>query len=185
MNRLKGSMCYVAGNIDGLADSGTTWREEITPFLHSLGITVINPCDKPTSLVHALEDEDVEFHKKKKHLKANGKYDDLKAIMKPICRADLKFVNKADFLFVCLDVDKRPCGTIWEMCIANLLRIPIIIICRQGKNQLSDWLYGLLPHNLFFDTFDEAKDYLVHINSAESLDDLTGRWKLFDYNTRN
>jgi nucleoside 2-deoxyribosyltransferase len=182
LNRLKGSRCYVAGNIDYVPDAGIGWRDEITPFLENLGVTVLNPCKKPKSLVHQLEDEDTNFRNKKKKLKSTGQYQELRELMKPIARADLAYVDRCDFLLVGLDIDARPFGTIWEMCIANLNRKPVIIVCKQGKAQISDWGYAMLPHQIFFDNFEQAKEYLKNIDSAEKIDDLNGRWKLYDFN---
>ncbi len=181
MNRLKNARIYVAGNIDGLADGGNSWRDEITPFLKSMNMVVMNPCKKPTNLIRAMLSENAEFRASKKQIKESGNYDALKALMKPIAYADLALVDRADVLLVGLDMDNRACGTIWEVCVANLARKPIIVVCSQGKSQTPDWLFALLKHELFFDTFEEAKTYLKHIDSAEHIDDLNGRWKLFDF----
>ena len=43
MNRIKNQRCYLAGAMDRVVDRGKGWRQEITPFLESLGIVVFNP----------------------------------------------------------------------------------------------------------------------------------------------
>lgn len=181
MNRLKKQFVYLAGNIDHVDDLGVEWRDEITPFLkNELGMVVINPCKKPKNLIGEELHEDVDNRQKRKELKGAGKFDELHETMNPIAQADLHFVDKSNVVIVGIDLDKRPCGTIWEICVANFARKPIIILCEQGKKQLPDWLFALLPHQLFFETWDEVKDYLRHIASAPKIETY-GRWRLFDF----
>ena len=182
MNRLKNSTVYLAGNIDYAPDLGMGWRDAITPFLKDeLGITVINPCKKPKNLINSTYDEDNDFRLERIKLKSEGKYKELHNLMNPIIQADLHFVDISNFMIVGLDVEKKPCGSIWEMCIGNLARKPILIVSATGKNQINDWLFGLLPDELFFDTWNELKEYLRHVDSAENINTY-GRWRLFDLN---
>jgi len=48
----------------------------------------------------------------------------------------------------------------------------------QGKNQTPDWLFGTIPHQMIFSTWDEIKAYLIHINSSENIDTYK-RWYFF------
>ena len=50
MQRLKGQRVYLAGAMDRALDRGIGWRNEITPFLENLGVTVFNPLSKPTEI---------------------------------------------------------------------------------------------------------------------------------------
>ena len=63
MNRVKNQRCYLAGAMDRVIDRGKGWRQEITPFLESLGIVVFNPITKPTEV--GLEDQDTHLVKTK------------------------------------------------------------------------------------------------------------------------
>ena len=46
MNRLNNQRVYLAGAMDRVADRGTGWRDNITPFLQDLGVVVFNPIKK-------------------------------------------------------------------------------------------------------------------------------------------
>ena len=48
----------------------------------------------------------------------------------------------------------------------------------QGKNQTPDWLFGTIPHQMFFSTWDEIKQYLIHIDTSENID-THKRWYFF------
>ena len=48
--KLGGMRTYLAGAMDRVDDGGVGWRNEITPELEALGVTVLNPCDKPCLL---------------------------------------------------------------------------------------------------------------------------------------
>jgi hypothetical protein len=175
MNRLNKQRCYLAGAMDRVADRGTTWRENITPFLQNLGIVVFNPINKPTSI--GLEDHDT--HQTKIRLKEVGNYDELTSIMKTIRAVDLRLVDISDFLIVNLDINVHPCGTLEEIFWANRQKKPIIIHMEQGKNNAPDWLFGTLPHQMIFSSWSEIKDYLIHINSDSSIESYK-RWYFFN-----
>ena len=55
IHRLKNQRVYLAGAMDRVPDPGTTWRDNITPFLNNLGLVVFNPISKPTDI--GLEDK--------------------------------------------------------------------------------------------------------------------------------
>lgn len=174
MNRLKNQRAYLAGAMDRVPDRGATWRDNITPFLTNMGITVFNPITKPTNL--GLEDTDT--HNIKTKLKSQKRYDELSQMMKTIRAVDLRLVDMSDFLIVNLDINTHPCGTLEEIFWANRQKKPIIIHMEQGKNQTPDWLFGTIPHQMFFSTWDEIKQYLIHIDTSENID-THKRWYFF------
>ena len=135
-NRLKNQRVYLAGAMDRVPDRGSTWRDNITPFLQELGVVVFNPINKPGNV--GLEDNDVHLLKKK--LKARQDYDELSSVMKTIRGVDLRLVDISDFLVVNLDIDTHPCGTLEEIFLANRSKKPIIIHMEQGKKHTPDWL---------------------------------------------
>lgn len=175
-NRLKNQRVYLAGAMDRVADRGAGWRSLITPFLQGLGATVFNPLNKPSDL----GSEDEETHKKKTYLKKSEKYDDLSDIMKTIRAVDLRLVDISDFLVVNLDINTHPCGTLEEIFWANRAKKPVIIRMEQGKNQVPDWLFGTLPHSMFFSTWEEVQDYLTHIDGDSEIN-CEGRWRFFKF----
>jgi nucleoside 2-deoxyribosyltransferase len=175
MYRLKNQRVYLAGAMDRVADRGNGWRDSITPFLEELGIIVFNPIKKPTSI--GQEDEAV--HALKKNLKNNQRYDDLSKVMKQIRSVDLRLVDISDFLIVNLDLEVHPCGTYEEIFLANRQKKPIIIHMVQGKENAPDWLFGTIPHEMIFSSFEDINKYLKKINTDTHID-THNRWYFFN-----
>ena len=100
MNRLNKQRAYLAGAIDREADRGKGWRDNITPFLNNLGVTVFNPLIKPGEI--GKEDENTSSLKKQ--LKKERRYDELYKVMKAIRGVDLRLVDISDFLIVNLEI---------------------------------------------------------------------------------
>jgi hypothetical protein len=174
MNRLKNQRVYLAGAMDRVADRGSTWRDNITPFLSEMGIVVFNPISKPTGI--GLEDSD--SHTIKTKLKQQHRYDELASMMKTIRSVDLRLVDISDFLIVNLDLNVHPCGTYEEIFWANRQKKPIIVHMVQGKDHTPDWLFGTIPHQMVFSTWEDIKSYLVHIDGSENIDTYK-RWYFF------
>jgi hypothetical protein len=172
--KLQNQRVYLAGAMDRVADRGTGWRDEITPFLESLGVIVFNPIKKPSTVGM----EDSETHNLKKKLKLEQNYNDLSQLMKVVRSVDLRLVDISDFLIVNLDLDIHPCGTYEEIFWANRQKKPIIIHMVQGKQNTPDWLFGTIPHQMIFSTWSEIKEYLSYINSSENIESYK-RWYFF------
>jgi len=172
--KLQNQRVYLAGAMDRVADRGTGWRDEITPFLESLGVIVFNPIKKPSTVGM----EDSETHNLKKKLKLEQNYNDLSQLMKVVRSVDLRLVDISDFLIVNLDLDIHPCGTYEEIFWANRQKKPIIIHMVQGKKNTPDWLFGTIPHQMIFSTWNEIKEYLSYINSSENIESYK-RWYFF------
>ena len=175
MNRLNNQRVYLAGAMDRVADRGNGWRDNITPFLESLGIRVFNPIKKPT----VLGQEDELTHKQKIKLKNTGKYDELSQLMKTIRSVDLRLVDISDFLIVNLDLDIHPCGTYEEIFWANRQKKPIIVHMKQGKQSAPDWLFGTIPHEMIFSSWHGIKEYLLTIHNNSEIDTFN-RWYFFN-----
>lgn len=172
LNRLKNQRVYLAGAMDRAYDRGNGWRDYITPLLEQLGIVVFNPIKKPGSIGM----EDAATHELKLHLKKNQEYAALSLLMKTIRSVDLRLVDISDFLIVNLDLDIHPCGTYEEIFWANRQKKPILIRVVQGKQSTPDWLFGTIPHELFFDTWDDIIKYLSHINTDINVNTLNRWW---------
>lgn len=175
MNRLTNQRVYLAGAMDRVADRGNGWRDNITPFLESLGIVVFNPIKKPS----AIGMEDSQTHQFKQKLKSEQNYDELSNLMKVIRSVDLRLVDISDFLIVNLDLDIHPCGTYEEIFWANRQKKPIIIHMVQGKNNAPDWLFGTIPHEMIFSSWDSIKSYLYQVNIKTEINNYN-RWYFFN-----
>ena len=175
INRLKNQRVYLAGAMDRVPDRGSTWRDNITPFLLGLNLNVLNPIHKPSTVGV----EDTETHAIKQHLKQNYRYDELSAMMKTIRGVDLRLVDISDFLIVNLDINTHPCGTLEEIFWANRQKKPIIIHMEQGKENTPDWLFGTIPHQMIFSTWQEVQDYLIEVNIQPTIN-THNRWYFFN-----
>lgn len=176
MNRLKYNRCYLAGPMDRVADGGVGWRQDITPFLRRLGIQIFDPTDKPIDI----GTEDAEHRKLINQWKIDGRYDDVTGWVKTIRAIDLRMVDLSDFIIAHVDIDVHMCGTFEEIFWANRLKRPILIHCQQGVSNIPSWLFGVLPHQFFFGSWKELKNYISHINSDYHVNSLN-RWIFFDY----
>lgn len=177
MNNLESMYCYLVGPIDRAHDLGREWRDWIKPSLNKMGIKVINPLNKPFSCG---EEGDLNKRQERLKLKENGDYDEFSAIMKKIRGGDLRCVHKSDFIIVYLDNDIPFCGTEEEITWANEEHKPVLIMCKQGKKHIPDWLFAQLPHELFFSNWDSLLDYLEYVNKTENPDTVRDRWLFFD-----
>jgi nucleoside 2-deoxyribosyltransferase len=175
MNRLQYQRVYLAGAMDRVKDRGNGWRDNITPFLEDLEIIVFNPIKKPTTIGK----EDSETHIYKTQLKKQQNYNELSHLMKTIRSVDLRLVDISDFIIVNLDLDIHPCGTYEEIFWANRQKKPIIVHMVQGKQNAPDWLFGTIPHEMIFSSWDEIKKHLNAINSELNIETFN-RWYFFN-----
>lgn len=175
MNRLQKQRVYLAGAMDRVHDRGIGWRDNITPFLENLGVIVFNPIKKPTMIGQ----EDEQTHKYKIKLKLEQNYDELSQLMKVIRSVDLRLVDISDFLIVNLDLDIHPCGTYEEIFWANRQKKPIVVHMVQGKQSAPDWLFGTIPHQMIFSSWEDIKKYLYDINTLAEIQTFN-RWYFFN-----
>lgn len=177
--KLKGSRVYLAGPMDRVPDGGVAWREKITPILQEMGILVLNPCDKPTSMGReSKEDRDrVEF------LKKRYLFDDLAREFRTIRTIDLRMVDVSDFMIAYVNTDIHLCGTYEEIFLANRQKKPILIWCEQGKQNCPNWLFFTLPHQHIFDKIDHVINHVKNID--EGMTDNTGRWVVFHFGDKD
>jgi nucleoside 2-deoxyribosyltransferase len=175
MNRLHNLRLYLCGAIESQKDFGKGWRQELTPFLESKGCVVLDPTNKKIDLLK----EDLVSGGIRHQLKIEGKFRELREYMKPIRHFDLRCVDVADALIVYLDLDVRAFGTYEEIAWANIENKPVLVVVKQTKIELNDWAFAQLIPELFFDTFDELKTYLNHVDTADSVEDY-GRWRFLN-----
>lgn len=177
MNRLLFSKAYMVGSMDRSWEAGKEWREWLEQKLIDMGIIPMNPYKKSIIECNAFEDDD-SFEKRSRAKKA-GDWDTFAAIMKPVRAVDLRMVDRSDFLICNYTINIHLCGTIEEIVTANRQKKPVLIMCEEGKYNIPDWLFGMLPHELFFESWDDLLEYLRHINEDEEISNL-GRWTFFN-----
>ncbi len=172
---LRNKTVYLIGAIDRAEDLGSTWRSQIQKMLRrKFHCNVYNPLEKPIDT--GVEGE--EARKYNRGLKITGKYDEFSKRVRTIRCVDLRMVDKSDFIICYIDMDIPMCGTIEELTTANRQKKPVIVFCKQGKINIPDWLFGMLPHDMFFDTIEEVIEYLKKVNAG--FGNHTDRWMFFD-----
>lgn len=174
-HRLTGAQFYLAGPMDDVKDRGSGWRKEMTSFLHSMAIGVLCPYNKPIGI-----SEDEDYFNKINTLKSQGKFQDAHNLMKKIVADDYRMVDKADALILYVDKEAHMCGSYHESALAAYQRKPVIVVCKQGKEHIPNWLFGICKHEMFFSSLHEAKLYITHICLDGDVDDLN-RWRFFDF----
>lgn len=171
INNLKDMRTYLVGAMDRVHDSGTGWRNVITPYLKSMNVSVINPCNKPID--SAKEDDDmrhwIEYYKE------SGQFDKIRNKFGHIRNADLRCVDISDFIIAHIDLSVHACGSYEEIVTANRQKKPTLIWCQQGKHKAPNWLFFMLPHEHIFSTMEDLLNYLWLINITEDVSKLT-RW---------
>ncbi len=163
MNLLYGNITYLAGPIDYSKDGGTTWRKKITPILNSMGVAVLDPTNKKIKNLS----ENEENIKKRQQLKKDGNFEELIRLGKPIRHADLRMVDVSSFIIAHIDYDIRMTGTYDEIFMADSQQKPVLIVCKQGREQLADWIWWSFPSEHLFDNFDQLFSYLEDIDSGK------------------
>lgn len=176
MNKLRGLACYAIGPMDRAPDGGVGWREDIGKFLRKRGVKFFNPCDKPCDMAN----ENSENREYRAQLKQEGRWDELASLMKEIRAVDLRLVDKADFMVVNLDMSLHPVGSFEEIFWANRMKRPVLIYCPQGKASIADWLFAVLPHEMFFDSWADLKIYLHLVDTGKETRTFN-RWIFWDY----
>lgn len=176
-NRLRYMRGYLCGAMDRVADGGETWRVSLQKDLADLGVFWLDPTHKPIDIGI----EDATMRAEIKDLKQIGLYDEVSPPVKVIRAVDLRMVDISDFLVVNLDLEIHACGTYEELFLANRQKKPIIIHVEQGKENAPNWLFGTLPHEMIFSTWDEVKGYLRHVAKDSTIQHFN-RWMFFNFN---
>ena len=172
MGILKGTLCYLGGNLEYTADA-EGWRDSLTKKLNNLGIKCLDPT-KQTLINQAAETE--EDRKQLKEWRAAGEFEKIHDFMISVIRRDLRLIDYSSFVIFQLEPDKPTFGTVHELSISSVQRKPILIIIRDRKT-MPLWLMGLINMDFVFESQDELIDYLIKIDNGEvELD--SKYWKL-------
>ena len=177
-HRLFLSRCYLIGPMDFNREAGIAWRLEISPWLFNRGIIPLDPYNKPLYAEdhEALENDD--NFQARREAKERGDWQAVRDFMKPIVACDLRMVDEGSFFICYLDLLNKPCGTYDELFMAANQNKPIIVMCPQGIKEIPDWLFGRLKWQMFFDDWNDVKEYIRHIDEDDNIETLN-RWKFF------
>jgi nucleoside 2-deoxyribosyltransferase len=175
MGKLSKMTTYLVGPIDRVADSGVTWRLEVTPWLEDRGVTVFNPNAKPFV---GLDKEDSAARVEIDELKKQGRFREIREKYSHIRTCDLRMVDKADFLIARIDTDVHMVGTYEELFWANREKKPVLCYLVNGYADCPNWLILTLPHQFFFDSMDKLKSYLNLVDKGLTPD--LRRWYFYE-----
>lgn len=174
---LNGSRVYLVGPIDKVADRGVGWRRELAPFLEKIGIVVLDPTNKP---MRNLRDINIinEDHVTRIIMRQNKDWESLAKLMKQIRHVDLRLTDICDFVIAYIDPKLLMCGTWEEIFNANRQKKPILCVVPGGREVMPDWMFGVLPYDYFFDSFQNLKIYISGLHNGKIAAD--DRWTLLD-----
>ena len=190
--RLKGMRAYLIGPMDECPDLGRDWRIDIQRFLWGLRCGVLNPCDKAINV--GVEDE--ELHLRLNKLReliqynervncntlVNDCYDEIEKLMNPVVSIDFAMVDRADFIVMFIDRDVHMCGTYAEETLAVSQKKPVVMCCKQGKHAIPNFCFKRHGrHHMMFGSWDEVRQYLIHVDADPNFTDKSNTWKFFDY----
>lgn len=177
--RLKDHLCYLVGPIDHDLENCKAWRRAITPKLNNLGVKVIDP----TNSVFCSEDDSIAV-RRINVAKNSGNWEQSTEIAKEIVRRDLRAIDLSSFIVAYIDTDIFSCGSIVELSHAAQQRKPVVLVCKQGKSGVPNFLWGLLDHNMFFGDWDSALEYINDIHTNPQTTNCK-RWKFLDWSRFN
>lgn len=157
---------YLAGAIENTDDGGSTWRQDITPKLKSIGCSVFDPCVHTDGMLAARELGWQSFSfaawKNLRQIDPHEYY----RVGKLIRREDLSEVTKSDVVIV--RMDKLTCtsdGTCGEMTVAALFRIPVFVFFVDGVNHYNVPAWKVWCADEFFQNEKEILEKLHKITN--------------------
>jgi len=169
---LSGVTVYLSGPIQFAEDDGVTWRQEVRELIKEFGLPlrIIDPCNKGDDVIHEIG-EDRELLNT---LKSQGKFEEVRNIMKSIRRWDLRAVDYSNFLIVRVDPTVPTWGTVDECVVAERQQKPILVIVKGGCINCPDWLLAMVRIEEVFSSCKTCVEYLNKLHSGNiPMDD---RW---------
>jgi hypothetical protein len=174
MNRLKGNRAYLSGAMEFCRDFGADWRKKIRTDLSDIGIIWLDPTDKPINVL-----DEQTLVQNIKTARVSEDYPAIARDVKLIRHIDLRMTDISDFLIVNIDLTIPTCGTWEELYNANRAKKPCLVHVAQGKVATPAWLFGVLPHQHIFSTWEEICIYIRSVDSGDNESDYN-RWLFFN-----
>jgi hypothetical protein len=177
-NILNKTKVYLVGGMQ--YTEGRGWREELTPKLKGLGVTVFDPYIKPF-IDDCNEDESVRANLKE--LMKNGDYDAVAKRMKTVRNFDLRLCDLSDFIIAHINPSVASWGSAEEIVTCVRAKKPVFLSIEGTKKACPLWIMGMLPHKYIYNNLDEVFATLQRIDSGEKKID-SDRWKLLQESYR-
>jgi nucleoside 2-deoxyribosyltransferase len=172
-NILNKTKCYLIGSIE--YGDGKSWRVKIKTHLQSMGITVLDPYDKP--FITAIDEGENTVLYLKSLIKLK-KYSKVGKIVKKLRSYDLSMVDKSDFVIFYINPLTPTFGSVEELTTAVRMKKPTFIFVEGGKKNCPIWFFGMIPHKYIYNSMEGVLDVIKKIDSGKIPID-NSRWRLF------
>ena len=140
-----------------------------------MNIIVIDPTNKPIKDFNEIEN--IEY---RKHLKKSKQYSKLCNEMRKLRSYDLRCVDLSSICIVYINKDISSAGTWDEFFTANKEKKPCLVFCEQGKNNLNDWVFGVIPDHYIYNNMEELIDFLQKVDTGKIIPK-DNRWVFFNW----
>ncbi len=164
MNYLKDKSVYLCGPLHACSNDGKDWRQLITPKLSTYGIKVEDPTKRTINGVGEVGADKALFQK----LIREKNFAEAKERFWPLCRADLRSVDKADFLILNYIPTQPTIGTWNEVTCAVSQKKPILMKYDESQlDKFNVWVLTFIKDGCIFSTWEEMFLYLDKVNNGE------------------
>src|SRR5581483_12051071 len=162
-NYLEGTRAYLSGAIQYSTD--LNWRTEPKRILtQEFGLNLFDPSvDEKQNLTDVLY-----------KAKEERDFETIVQIARGFVRKDLCMVDRSDLLIAFLPKGVRTCGTYQEIITSNNCKKPTLLVSDGNKAEIALWLYGYIPSEFMFDTWDDLYNYLREVNDYKHTNN--NRW---------
>lgn len=160
---LKNKLVYLSGPIE--FDKDISWRDEPKSVLtNKFKLNIFDPFEDPKqkntkALLKARESKD---------------FKEVRKIVKSFVRKDLTKVDHSHLLIAYLPKGVPTTGTHHEIINANNRKIPVLLVCPQGKEFIPLWYFGFIKHERMFGSWNDLYKFLQNVNEGKYLKD--DRW---------
>ena len=172
MGLLNKTRTYLVGHMQYA--NGRGWREEVTPSLIEMGITVFDPYHKPF-IDDVIEDEEARLHLA--DWMKSEEYDRVSERMRRVRNFDLRICDLSDFIIAHINPSVASWGSAEEIVTCCRANKPVFISVEGGKSKTPLWIMGMFPHKYIYNNVQEVIKMLKRIDNEEKIID-SDRWKL-------
>lgn len=176
MGYLKNKTVYLSGPITSANDDGVGWRKDITVLLNDFGLNVEDPTITVVGGTGEIGKDKALF----KELLSQKKFRECKERFWPVCRKDLRAVDRSDFLIFYYDPDIKMFGTIDEVITASRLqKKPVLMMISEDKiKDMNPWALVLVKEECIFTSWVDMFNYLQTIDEEGPTGSQTSYWTL-------
>lgn len=153
---LANTRCYLGGPIENSVDEN--WR--VSPkkvLVDEFNINLFDPFEDPK------QQWVPELEKARK----NKDYETMTKIASSFVRKDLAIVDRCDFIVSYLPYKVATTGTHHEIINSVNAKKPTLLVCPQGREYISTWYYGFVPHEFMFGSWEELYFYLREVDQGK------------------